>query len=73
MASKDMGKTAAHYRGLAAGAARMQAMGHTTASGGGGGGKPPRKGCKKALILILLVGTGVTLTVSALLVDVWYG
>lgn len=52
----NMKKTAAHYKGLAAGAKRMQDMGHTTASGGGS--KPP-KGCLRKLFAWGLGGVGV--------------
>lgn len=47
-----MKKRAAHYRGLAAGAQRMQQMGHKTASGGGGD-KPPRSTCLPAVLLVV--------------------
>jgi hypothetical protein len=55
-----MRRRAAHYKGLAAGAKRMQDMGHTTASGGGGG-KPPKKKSSKGCALVLLAGLGATL------------
>lgn len=60
-----MRRRAAHYKGLAAGAKRMQAMGHKTASGGGG--KPPNKGCggKKTAALILIGLGSVTLLLLA--------
>lgn len=51
-------QTAAHYRGVAAGAKRMNAMGRKTASGG----KPPKKpGCLVVLFLAgaVLYGIGV--------------
>lgn len=61
----DLRKALGHYRGLAAGAKRMQDMGHTTASGGSG--KPPQKSCR-FLALALLAGAGGMLTVAATLV-----
>lgn len=51
MARYNDKQTAAHYRGLAAGAKRMKQM------GGGAGGKPPKKGC--ALVLIAGLGLGI--------------
>lgn len=51
----DMRRRAAHYKGVAAGAKRMQAMGHKTASGGSG--KPPKKkGCPLLILQVLGLG-----------------
>lgn len=59
----DMKKRAAHYKGLAAGAKRMQAMGHKTASGGGGS-QPPKKPCR-LLALLLLAAAGASVLLPA--------
>lgn len=59
----DMRRRAAHYKGLAEGAKRMQQMGHRTASGGGGG-MPPKKTCR-LLALALLAAAGASALLPA--------
>lgn len=65
----DMKRRAAHYKGLAAGAERMQQMGHTTASGGSN--KPPKRGCGKKTAQVVVLFTSIGLSALAVFVDRW--
>ena len=69
MGNQDFKKAAAHYKGLAAGAKRMQQMGHTTASGGSN--KPPKRGCGKKTAQVVVLFTSIGLSAFAVLVDRW--
>lgn len=69
MSDKDLRRTAAHYRGVAAGAQRMKDMGHKTASGGGS--KPPKKGCGKKTAQVVVLVASLELSALVVLVDRW--
>lgn len=67
-----MKKRAAHYKGVAAGAKRMQQMGHTTASGGSNKPpKPPKRGCGKKTAQVVVLVTSIGLSALVVLVDRW--